>query len=102
MVSVHRSGGWVAARVWNLALLGFLLSPAPTRAAAPAITNQPASQTIFYGSPVTFSVGASGTAPLAYQWYRDGARVGGATTNSYTPATVSSNDQGAGFSVIVS
>jgi hypothetical protein len=68
--------------------------------AAPVITNQPASQTIFYGDPVTFRVGASG-ASLYYQWYRNGARITGANTSQYSISAVTSNDNGAGFSVIV-
>ncbi len=82
----------------SLLLHGLLLASAfQLQAAAPAITNQPSSQTIFYGSSVTFAVGASGTAPLAFQWYRDGARLSGATSSAYSLATVLSNDSGAGF-----
>ena len=36
--------------------------------AQPAITNQPVSQTNIAGATVTFSVGATGTPPLSYQW----------------------------------
>ena len=36
----------------------------------PTITTQPASQTINSGQTATLSVGATGTAPLSYQWYR--------------------------------
>jgi hypothetical protein len=34
----------------------------------PAITNHPASQIVLAGSNVLFTVGASGSAPLSYQW----------------------------------
>jgi hypothetical protein len=44
----------------------------------PAITNQPASQTNSVGGTASFSVGATGTAPLSYQWQ---AGLGGAYTN---------------------
>jgi hypothetical protein len=70
-------------------------------AAAPVITNQPASQTIFYGDPVTFSVGASGTPPLSYLWYRNGVPISSAQASSYMLSMVSSNDNGTGFSVVV-
>ncbi|MBS0632467.1 MAG: immunoglobulin domain-containing protein [Verrucomicrobia bacterium] len=57
----------------------------------PVITTQPAaSQTVFEGTNVTFSVSATGTAPLTYQWQKDGAnladggRVAGSATASLT------------------
>lgn len=40
---------------------------------APAITTQPESRTNHYGTTATFTVVASGTAPLAYQWRKGGA-----------------------------
>jgi hypothetical protein len=68
----------------------------------PSITTQPASQTVTVGQTATFSVVATGTAPLSYQWRKNGANISGATSSSYTtPATVSS-DNGALFSVLVS
>ena len=54
----------------------------------PIITNQPASQTVLAGSNVTFSVGASGTTPLAYQWRFNGANISGATATSFTTNNV--------------
>jgi len=75
------------------------VAPAPV---APAITAQPASTTVQSGQTATFTVGASGTAPLAYQWRRNGAAIAGATAATYTtPATVDA-DNGARFSVTVS
>jgi len=38
----------------------------------PCITDQPRSQPVAVGTPATFSVGAVGTAPLAYFWRKDG------------------------------
>ena len=46
---------------------------------APTITSQPAGQTITAGQTATFSVRASGKAPLSYQWEKNGAAIGGAT-----------------------
>lgn len=43
---------------------------------APTITTPPQSQTIATSKPVDFSVVASGTAPLHYQWYKDGTEIG--------------------------
>ena len=56
----------------------------PPVVVAPAITTQPASQNVGIGAPATFSVVASGTAPISYQWKRDGNVIAGATSASYT------------------
>src|SRR3989442_214607 len=75
------------------------VNPVPV---APTITTQPVSQTVTAGQAATFSVTASGTAPLGYQWQRNGAPISGATGASYiTPATTSA-DNGAQFLVVVS
>jgi glucose/arabinose dehydrogenase len=47
-------------------------------ASAPAITSQPASRTVAPGASVTFSVRASGQAPLRHQWQRNGSNIAGA------------------------
>ena len=49
----------------------------------PAITSQPKSQEAKVGESVTFRVSANGTAPLTYQWYKNGNVVSGATGRSY-------------------
>lgn len=58
----------------------------------PVINTQPQSQAIIAGNPVTFSVTAVGTATLAYQWNKNGTAISGATTSSYTIASVQSSD----------
>ena len=64
-------------------------APAPPAAVAPAITTGPASQSVVVGASVTFSVVGTGTAPLSYQWQRNGVDVAGATAASLVlPATV--------------
>jgi hypothetical protein len=72
-----------------------------TSAVAPAITTQPQGQTLVEGTPAVFSVSASGTAPLAYQWRRNGVAITGATSSSYTLASPTLGDSGAVFSVAV-
>jgi hypothetical protein len=67
----------------------------------PSITTQPASQTEPAGSNVTFSVVASGTAPLSYQWKKDGADISGATSSTLTLTNVQLTDAGS-YSVVVS
>jgi hypothetical protein len=69
---------------------------------APAITAQPASQTVTAGQTATFAVVASGTAPLGYQWQKNGAAISGATSTSYTTPATTSSDNGAQFTVVVS
>ena len=61
---------------------------------APAFTTQPISQSAVVGGNVTFTVSASGTAPLAYQWYKDGIAVAGATGSSLTISGVKTSDFG--------
>jgi regulation of enolase protein 1 (concanavalin A-like superfamily) len=73
--------------------------PPPT---IPTITTQPASQTVTAGQTATFSVVASGSAPLAYQWQKNGANITGATSASYTTPATTSADNGATFRCIVS
>src|SRR5207245_1552847 len=50
----------------------------------------------------TFSVTASGTAPLSYQWSKNGTAISGATSASYTTPATTSSDNGAQFTVVVS
>ena len=54
----------------------------------PAITNQPLSQDIVYGSGATLSVGATGTAPLAYQWQFNGTNLPNANFPTSTNASL--------------
>jgi hypothetical protein len=68
----------------------------------PSITMQPTCQTVTVGQAATFSVSATGSMPLMYQWMKNGINIGGAMSSSYTtPATVWS-DGGAQFTVSVS
>jgi DNA-binding beta-propeller fold protein YncE len=69
---------------------------------APAIVTQPQSQTVSAGSTASFSVVASGTAPLSYQWQQNGANIAGANAASYTTPTLTTSSSGSSFDVIVS
>lgn len=70
-------------------------------AVAPNITTQPASITVAAGQPASFSVVANGTAPLSYQWQKNGASVGSNST-SYTIAATALTDNNAQIIVKVS
>jgi hypothetical protein len=61
--------------------------------AAPTITVQPVSQTVAPGGSVTFSVTATGTSP-AYQWFKDGAAVAGATASTLSLDNLSGANSG--------
>jgi len=67
---------------------------------APSITTQPASQTVTPGQSASFSVAATGTAPLSYQWRKNGTAISGATSSSYTTPATTSADNGAQFTVV--
>ncbi len=67
-----------------------------------AITEQPASASVPLGSAGTFSVTATGTAPLSYQWSENGVEIPGATSASYTTRAVTVADSGSSLQVVVS
>src|SRR5258708_1471474 len=73
-----------------------------TSVAAPSITTQPTSRTVTAGQPAAFTVAATGTAPLTYQWKKNGTAISGATSSSYTTPATTSSDNGAQFTVTVS
>jgi hypothetical protein len=75
------------------------VNPAPV---APTITTQPGNQTVTAGQTATFTVVAAGTAPLSYQWQKNGVNVAGATSASYTSPVTTTSDSGASFDVVVS
>jgi glucose/arabinose dehydrogenase len=64
---------------------------------APTITSHPASRTVQPGASATFSVRASGTPPLRYQWQRNGVDIAGATLQDYTLTSAALSDSGARF-----
>jgi len=68
---------------------------------APSITAQPANQTVTAGQTATFFVVAAGTAPLAYQWQKNGAPISGAVSSSYTTPVTTTADNGEQFRVII-
>src|SRR2546430_4757983 len=71
-------------------------------ATAPSITIQPTSKAVTAGQTASFSVAATGTARLNYQWEKNGIAVSGASSSAYTTPATSTSDSGAQFTVIVS
>ncbi len=72
-----------------------------TAATAPSISSHPSSVTVAAGQTASFSVTASGTAPLAYQWQRNGVNIAGANAPTYS-FTATTADNGAMFRAVVS
>jgi hypothetical protein len=62
---------------------------------------QPTNQTVNVGQTATFSVAATGTGTLSYQWKKSGTAIGGATSASYTTPATASSDNGAQFTVTI-
>ncbi len=60
----------------------------------PAITTPPSNQAAVVGSSVTFSVTATGTAPLIYQWTFQGTNLAGATAETLQLTNVQSSQVG--------
>ena len=64
---------------------------------APTITDQPDDETIPSGATATLTVTATGTAPLAYQWYEgasgDTSTPVGSSSSSYTTGTLTEDAQ---------
>jgi len=82
----------------NVAGMNFTANAAPV---APTITTPPANQTVTAGQTATFTVVAGGTAPLSYQWQKNGVNITGATGASYTTLATTTADSGSTFRVVV-
>jgi hypothetical protein len=66
----------------------------------PAITTQPANQTVSAGGAATFTVVAGGTTPLSYQWSFYGTNLSGATNTTLTLTNVQASQAG-NYAVLV-
>jgi cyclophilin family peptidyl-prolyl cis-trans isomerase len=66
----------------------------------PVITQAPRAQTVAPGGTATFSVTATGTGSLSYQWRKDGSAIAGATGSTLTVGPLTSSHAG-GYSVAV-
>lgn len=93
---------WIVAALAFVAGCGGGGDAAETVTSAPVITQAPQSRDATEGDSVEFSVTAGGSAPLAYQWQRDGVVVAAATTATLSVPAVGLADDGASFTVRVS
>ncbi|MGH9681080.1 MAG: choice-of-anchor D domain-containing protein, partial [Candidatus Acidiferrales bacterium] len=75
---------------------------AATTTLPPTITSQPLSRTVIAGQTASFSVAATGTSPMTYQWRKNGASISGATASSYTTPAETTADNNTQFTVAVS
>jgi hypothetical protein len=66
----------------------------------PAITTQPQSQTVTLDQNASFSIVATGTAPLSYQWSHNGSALAGATASALALSNVQTTDAGS-YTVVV-
>ena len=67
----------------------------------PEILTHPVSQEVSVGDTVTMTASARGTAPLSYQWNKNGAPIAGQNTLTLTLVNVTTDDSGA-YTITVS
>ncbi len=76
-VEVHQHDANDPDVIFGMSLIAFLPEPGPVR-----VTNQPPSRTIEEGDPTTFVAEVNGTPPYFFQWFKNEARIDGATNNT--------------------
>jgi glucose/arabinose dehydrogenase len=70
--------------------------------AAPTLTKDPVSRRVFVAEAATFSISATGSSPLHYQWLRNNSPIPGATLPTYTNSAPTLADNGSTYHCIVS
>ncbi len=81
---------------------GFISIIRNTEAQPPSIDSQPSDKQVGVSQSATFTVSASGQAPLSFQWQRNGQDIPGANSASYTVDSATAQDDGAQFTVTIS
>jgi hypothetical protein len=82
-VLVSNAGGAVTSATTHLTII------APVK-----ITTHPANSNVAVAGTHTFSVQATGTAPLTYQWRKGGTAIGGATSATFQITNANAGDAG--------
>jgi len=95
-VEIHQNAATSSDLSFDLALVSTASQPP----VPPSIITQPQSQTVPAGSDVTFSVEATGTQPLTYQWRKNGETLTIGPDATLTLVNVQSNNAGS-YSVVV-
>lgn len=90
-VTVRNSAGSVVSQAVGLSVVPI----------EPVLSEQPASATATVGGTVTFAARSTGAQPLAYQWFRGGIALPGATSSSLAVNPVSYGDDGVSYTVQV-
>lgn len=80
----------------NNAVVAYNIKPSVV---APTVVTPPANVSVFDGWKASFTVIASGSAPISYQWTRNDEDIPGATGPSYTLDPVTAADTAAVFKV---
>jgi hypothetical protein len=104
--AVQTYSGVLAFKQNNDSIIRINLAGVGTQAAGsggpPSITSQPANQTVIAGNTASFTVAATGTTPLAYQWSKNGVAISGATSSKFTTPSETIADNNAKFTAVVS
>ncbi|MEJ6602515.1 MAG: immunoglobulin domain-containing protein [Opitutaceae bacterium] len=78
----------------------YVINIAAGGGSAPAISNQPDTLSVATGGSASFSVSASGDPTPTFQWRKDGTNITGATSSTFSIATVAASDAG-DYTVVV-
>jgi hypothetical protein len=81
-------------------MYAIVISTTPPRPVPPEILQQPQDVTVDRSQNATFTVAASGTAPLLYQWYFANSSLAGATNATLVLSNVATNADGEYYVIV--